>query len=127
RLPRAHDGFDERDRVRLPAGYRWRGQFEHHGDRRSRLSLDSRAARRSNCGDPRMRSSSPPTVKDIAALAKVSVGTVSRVLNRHADVDERLRARVEAAVRKLGYRRHTKARRVAQAKPRVVGLVLCND
>ena len=74
-----------------------------------------------------MRSSSPPTVKDIAARAKVSVGTVSRVLNRHADVDERLRARVEAAVRKLGYRRHTKARRVAQAKPRVVGLVLCND
>jgi DNA-binding LacI/PurR family transcriptional regulator len=72
-----------------------------------------------------VRSSSPPTVKDIAARAKVSVGTVSRVLNRHADVDERLRTRVEAAVRKLGYRRHTKASR--QAKPRVIGLVLCND
>jgi LacI family transcriptional regulator len=74
-----------------------------------------------------VRPSSTPTVKDIAARAKVSVGTVSRVLNRHQDVDENLRMRVEAAVRKLGYRRHRKARGVSHAKSRIVGLVLCND
>ena len=74
-----------------------------------------------------MQSSSTPTVKDIAARAKVSVGTVSRVLNRHQDVDERLRLRVEAAVRKLGYRRHTRTRGAARAQSRVIGLVLCND
>ncbi len=43
-------------------------------------------------------------MKDIAARANVSIGTVSRVLNRHQDVDEKLRVRVEAVARKLGYR-----------------------
>jgi DNA-binding LacI/PurR family transcriptional regulator len=70
-------------------------------------------------------SSSTPTVKDIAARAKVSVGTVSRVLNRHQDVDAKLRMRVEAAVLKLGYRLNSRTH--VHAKSRIVGLILCND
>jgi DNA-binding LacI/PurR family transcriptional regulator len=73
------------------------------------------------------RSSSMPTMKDIAARANVSIGTVSRVLNRHQDVDEQLRTRVEATARKLGYRLNSRTRSAVQAKSRIVGLILCND
>ena len=73
------------------------------------------------------RRSSAPTMKDIAARANVSIGTVSRVLNRHQDVDEQLRTRVETAVRKLGYRLSSRTRTAVHTKSRIIGLVLCND
>lgn len=66
-------------------------------------------------------------MKDIAARANVSIGTVSRVLNRHQDVDHELRTRVETVVRKLGYRLNSRTRSVVHAKSRIVGLVLFND
>jgi DNA-binding LacI/PurR family transcriptional regulator len=66
-------------------------------------------------------------MKDIAAHAKVSIGTVSRVLNRHQDVDKELRTRVEAAVRKLGYRLNSRTRSVVHTKSRIIGLIQCND
>jgi LacI family transcriptional regulator len=68
-----------------------------------------------------------PTMKDIAAHAQVSIGTVSRVLNRHPDVDKELRVRVEAAVRKLGYRLNSRTRSVVHTKSRIIGLIQCND
>lgn len=74
----------------------------------------------------RVRSASP-TMKDIAVHAKVSIGTVSRVLNRHDDVNKELRTRVEAAVRKLGYRLNTRTRGVVHARSRIIGLIQCND
>lgn len=73
------------------------------------------------------RRGSSPTMKDIAARANVSIGTVSRVLNRHEDVDEKLRIRVETVVRKLGYRLNARTRSVVHTKSRIIGLVLCND
>ena len=73
------------------------------------------------------RRSSAPTMRDIATRANVSIGTVSRVLNRHQDVDEQLRTRVEAAVRKLGYRLNSRTRGVVHSKSRILGLILCND
>lgn len=73
------------------------------------------------------RRSSAPTMKDIATRAKVSIGTVSRVLNRHDDVDEELRTRVETAVRKLGYRLNSRTRHAVHSKSRILGLILCND
>jgi DNA-binding LacI/PurR family transcriptional regulator len=66
-------------------------------------------------------------MKDIAAYANVSIGTVSRVLNRHQDVDKALRTRVEAAVRILGYRLNARTRSVVHTKSRIIGLIQCND
>jgi len=75
-----------------------------------------------------MRSrSSAPTMKDVAAQAGVSMGTVSRVLNRRPDVDDELRERVEAAVRKIGYQLNQRTRAIVQSKSRIIGLILCND
>lgn len=46
-----------------------------------------------------------PTIADVAARAGVSAGTVSHVLNGTALVRPATRARVEEAIRELGYRR----------------------
>lgn len=46
-----------------------------------------------------------PTITEVAALAGVSVGTVSHVLNGTAGVRPATRAKVEEAIRGLGYRR----------------------
>jgi LacI family transcriptional regulator len=70
------------------------------------------------------RQSSTPTVKDVATLASVSIGTVSRVLNDHADVGTVLRDRVQAAIRELGYR--TNGRPEGARQSRAIGFLLCN-
>ncbi len=51
-----------------------------------------------------------PTISDIAQLARVSLGTVSNVLNGRQSVREDLALRVEpSAASKLGYRRNLNA------------------
>lgn len=44
-----------------------------------------------------------PTISDVARLAGVSTGTVSRVLNRRPGVRPETRERVLAVVERLGY------------------------
>ncbi|MBW6401641.1 LacI family DNA-binding transcriptional regulator [Roseomonas sp. HJA6] len=44
-----------------------------------------------------------PTIRDVAEAAGVGVGTVSRVINGHANVSTELRERVQAAVARLGF------------------------
>ena len=73
------------------------------------------------------RRSSSPTMRDIAKGANVSIGTVSRVLNRHEDVDTELRDRVEGVARKLGYQLSTRTRIVVHTKSKIIGLILLND
>jgi DNA-binding LacI/PurR family transcriptional regulator len=66
-------------------------------------------------------------MREIARRANVSIGTVSRVLNRHEDVDRELRDRVEAIAHKVGYQFTARTRSVIQAKSRIISLVLFND
>lgn len=66
-------------------------------------------------------------MRDIARRANVSIGTVSRVLNRHEDVDGELRDRVEAIARKVGYELSARTRGVVHSKSRIIGLILLND
>lgn len=55
----------------------------------------------------------------------MSIGTVSRVLNDHADVGLPLRERVEAAIRELGYRAVVRPT-LERDHTRVLGFLLCN-
>lgn len=73
------------------------------------------------------RRSSSPTMREIARRANVSIGTVSRVLNRHEDVDRELRDRVEAIAQKIGYQVSARTRGVVHAKSKIIGLILMND
>ncbi|WP_093713305.1 LacI family DNA-binding transcriptional regulator [Actinacidiphila alni] len=64
------------------------------------------------------------TTRDVARLAMVSAGTVSRVLNHSDNVDEALRERVRKAADQLGYR--LPPRRNSAADVRSIGFLLSN-
>ncbi|RJL32728.1 LacI family DNA-binding transcriptional regulator [Bailinhaonella thermotolerans] len=71
----------------------------------------------------RERAARPPVLSDVAALAGVSMMTVSRALNDPARVHPDTRARVLAAVRKLGYRPNSAARRLVTGRSGALGVV----
>ncbi|MEV4471488.1 LacI family DNA-binding transcriptional regulator [Nonomuraea salmonea] len=65
-----------------------------------------------------------PGMVDVAREAGVSHVTVSRVLNDHPSVRPETRARVEAAIEKLGYRRNSVARALKSRRSSTIGVVL---
>lgn len=64
------------------------------------------------------------TVRAVAERAGVAVSSVSRVLNEHADVSEKLRARVLAAVEELGYRPDPVAQSLRSGATRTIGCIV---
>jgi LacI family transcriptional regulator len=63
-------------------------------------------------------------VRDVAALAGVSVGTVSNVLNASKPVAPETAARVQAAIDKLGFVRNDAARQLRMGQSRTVGFTV---
>jgi DNA-binding LacI/PurR family transcriptional regulator len=63
-------------------------------------------------------------MKEIARLARVSLGTVSHVLNGSARVREPLRRRVEEAVEALGYQPSALARGLRRDKTNMIGMII---
>ncbi|MFE7794765.1 LacI family DNA-binding transcriptional regulator [Streptomyces sp. NPDC057460] len=68
-----------------------------------------------------------PGMVDVAREAGVSHITVSRVLNGHPSVRPETRARVEAAVEKLGYRRNSVARALKTRRSSTIGVVIAGS
>lgn len=68
-----------------------------------------------------------PTIKDIAQLAGVSRGTVSRVLNHHPAVNAETRQRVNAVIEQLSYRPNFSARQMRTNSSHLVGFGLLTD
>ncbi|WP_426977593.1 LacI family DNA-binding transcriptional regulator [Pseudarthrobacter sp. O4] len=64
------------------------------------------------------------SVKDVAALAGVSVGTVSNVLNRPEKVSADVMVRVQSAIDKLGFVRNDAARQLRAGMSHSIGLVV---
>jgi DNA-binding LacI/PurR family transcriptional regulator len=65
------------------------------------------------------------TITDVARLAKVSISTVSNVLNgRTGQMSAATRARVERAVEKLGYRPNRAARQLKTGQVSMIGLLV---
>ncbi|MCX6050407.1 MAG: LacI family DNA-binding transcriptional regulator [Chloroflexi bacterium] len=67
-----------------------------------------------------------PTMREVAALAGVSLKTVSRVINQEAGVSSELNERVQNAVRQLNYQPNTTASNLRRADQRTatIGLIL---
>lgn len=63
-------------------------------------------------------------VKDVAAAAGVSLGTVSNVLNRPHQVSARTREKVERAMRELGFVRNESARQLRAGRSSVIAYVM---
>ena len=64
------------------------------------------------------------SMKDVAILAQVSIGTISNVLNRPELVSDATRERVLAAIDKLGWIRNESARQLRAGRSRSIGLVV---
>ncbi|MDK4742885.1 LacI family DNA-binding transcriptional regulator [Rhizobium sp. LEGMi198b] len=63
-------------------------------------------------------------IRDVAKLAGVSTGTVSRVLNDHPSVTDELRARVRRIIEELGYMPDPSARSMRSKVSRLIGIVI---
>ena len=68
--------------------------------------------------------SAPVSIREVAAHAGVSVGTVSNVLNRPDIVAQPTRDRVNAAIKALGFVRNESARQLRAGRSRTIGLVV---
>ena len=76
-------------------------------------------------GNLRMNNNSrPPSIDDVARRAKVSISTVSRVINHTAPVSPEITVRVEAAMRELNYVPHMAARNLATRRTNTIGVLL---
>jgi len=65
-----------------------------------------------------------PTIKEIAKRARVSIGTVSNVINNSAVVSPRRRERVLATIRELDYHPNHVARSLKVKQTRMLGMVI---
>lgn len=64
------------------------------------------------------------TLKDIAASARVSLGTASKVINNQGSVGPALTERVNEAIKKYGYRPDAGARSFKKRKTTLIGLII---
>jgi len=63
------------------------------------------------------------TINDVASLARVSIKTVSRVVNREPNVRESTRDNVEKAIAELNYHPNQYARNLASHRAHLIGLI----
>src|SRR5512139_3088628 len=63
------------------------------------------------------------TISDVAALAGVSVGTVSKALNGRGSLRPETRDRVQAAARRLGFQANEAARSLSSGRTYTVGMI----
>src|SRR5216683_6211519 len=70
------------------------------------------------------RASKAASIYDVAREARVSVFTVSAVINKTGRVSATLGRRVEAAIRKLSYRPNLLARSLAKQQTHTLGMVV---
>lgn len=68
--------------------------------------------------------SAVPTLAHVARLAKVSENTVSRVIRNKGPIAEDTRARVETAIRQLGYVPNRAAGSLASSTSPIIGVIL---
>lgn len=64
------------------------------------------------------------TIRDVARVAGVSLGSASRVINQHPSVSAELRGRVERAIRKLQYTPNAVAQSMRNRATRTVGCIV---
>ena len=67
-----------------------------------------------------------PDIRTVAALAKVSIATVSRTINNSPAVSERLSKRVWQAIEQLKYFPNTHARSLVSGRSRILGIIVEN-
>jgi len=65
-----------------------------------------------------------PSIKDVAELAGVAVGTVSHAITGSVPVSDELRKKIQAAIRQLNYHPNHVARSLKTSKTRTLGIIV---
>src|SRR5712692_4271419 len=65
-----------------------------------------------------------PTIREVAELAGVAVGTVSHAITGSVPVSDELRRKVQAAIRQLNYHPNHVARSLKTSKTRTLGIIV---
>src|ERR1700744_2643378 len=68
-----------------------------------------------------------PTILDVARLAHVGTGTVSRVINNNPSVTPEMRQSVASAIAQLGYEPDVLARSMRRTQAREIGFIFKNN
>jgi LacI family transcriptional regulator len=74
----------------------------------------------------RSADSGKPDIRTVAALAKVSIATVSRTINASPAVSDKLSKRVWDAIEQLNYFPNTHARSLVSGRSRILGIIVEN-
>jgi len=64
------------------------------------------------------------TIRDVAAMAGVSINTVSRVLNDKGEVSPETRDKIQVAIKSLKYRPNSFARSLVSKQSRIIGQIV---
>jgi DNA-binding LacI/PurR family transcriptional regulator len=75
---------------------------------------------------PVRKSAKTPDIRAVAALARVSIATVSRTINGSSLVSDALRKRVWRAIDQLDYYPNTHARTLVSGRSRLLGIIVEN-
>jgi LacI family transcriptional regulator len=67
------------------------------------------------------------TIRDIAKIAGVSIGTVSRVINQRKDVQAELRDRVEKVMQEINYHPNPRAQAFARNSTHILSFLVSNS
>lgn len=73
------------------------------------------------------KSTSIPTIKDVAKTANVSIATVSLVIHNHERISEGTRIKVNNVIKKLNYHPSRSARGLVSQKTGNIGFILTED
>lgn len=65
----------------------------------------------------------PPTIRDVARIAEVSIGTASKALNEGGRLSKETREKVIRVAREIGYRPNDLAHSLLRAKSRTIGII----
>jgi LacI family transcriptional regulator len=66
---------------------------------------------------------SAPTIRDVARLAGVSIGTASKALNANGRLRQETRDKVTSVARSIGYRPNSLAQSLHRAKSKTIGII----
>jgi LacI family transcriptional regulator len=64
-----------------------------------------------------------PTIRDVARIANVSIGTASKALNAGGRLSQETRDKVQRVAREIGYRPNDLAQSLHRAKSRTIGII----
>jgi len=69
------------------------------------------------------RTGATPTIRDVARLAGVSIGTASKALNAGGRLSQETREKVRRVAREIGYRPNDLAQSLHRARSRTIGII----